>query len=236
MGVKVVYVADDFNDDVLDLAKWDEYEYLGGIVNERNGRLECSVTTEFQMAGVSTKNKINCRNLDCQIVIGVVSGLPKTWFIMLCPHKTYTENISIARPFYRIQYSMGEGVQAVKMGARDSEPSLLKQIGVSFKNGLKLRIFSAEGKIRFYYDVGEGWKEFVSEPYTDVEDENYIYIGCSASPNNTGAGYIDNFVATEAVTPWGTVSNMLEATIPVLTGAMVILMMVELVAAIRRLI
>ena len=201
-------LVDDFNDNSLDMSKWDEYEYLGATVKEQNQRLECLMDSEFQACGVSSKEKIDCRNIDITIRIGMI-GTPAGWALMLCPVKTYTQNIFEVRPHYAIQYSMGQGVQALKFGQNDTERKVLKTEGVAFQDGMSLRIFSAEGMIRFYYEKGSGWKEVYSEPYSNVDYDCYVYIVAGSTPDNIGSCWFDDFQAIEAISPTGQVSSMI---------------------------
>jgi len=201
-------LTDDFNDNSLDTSKWDEYEYLGATVAEQNQRLECLMTSEFQACGISSKEKIDCRNIDITVRIGRI-GTPAGWALILCPIKTYTQNIFDVRPHYAIQYSMGQGVQALKFGQSDTERKVLVTEGVEFQDGMRLRIFSAEDMIRFYYEKGSGWKEIYSEPYSDVDYDCYVYIVGGSSPSNIGSCWFDDFQAVEAISPMGQVSSMI---------------------------
>ena len=201
-------LVDDFNDNSIDISKWDEYEYLGATVKEQNQRLECLMDSEFQACGVSSKEKIDCRNIDITIRIGMI-GTPAGWALMLCPVKTYTQNIFEVKPHYAIQYSMGQGVQALKFGQNDTERKVLKTEGVAFQDGMSLRIFSAEGMIRFYYEKGSGWKEVYSEPYSNVDYDCYVYIVAGSTPSTIGSCWFDDFQAVEAISPMGQVSSMI---------------------------
>jgi hypothetical protein len=231
----LVYVEDDFNDNVLDTAKWDEYEYLAGTVTEQDGRLTCTVSN-LQVAGVSTKQQIDCKNVDVAVKCFLKSGTPSAWALMLFSSKVYTTNIAAVRPSVRIQYTMGQGVQVVKMGKADTEPVLVKTVGIPFENGLQLRIFGAEGRLRFYYmRPGETtWTEVTSLFLTEFDEANYIYIIAGAPPNTSAVAQFDDFIATEAITPWGQVSTMVSQVVNTVVPVLVLVATVSLLISIMK--
>jgi hypothetical protein len=236
----LVYVEDNFDDNVLDTAKWDEYEYLGGTVTEQEGRLTCTVSG-FQVAGVSTKSKIDCKNADIAVKCFLKSGTSAGWSIMLYSGKVYTENLALARPHCRIGYYAGSGVQVIKVGKADTEQVLVRTVGIPFEAGLELRIFCAEGRVRFYYKRPSDptWVEVVSLFLQEFDEENYVYvIAGSGGPDVSAVAQFDDFIATEAITPWGQVSSMvnqvINTVVPVLGLLMIITILTSTMKEIRE--
>ncbi len=192
---------DNFNDNSMDTAKWEELEVNGALASEAGSQLSVyapgSVEEIWAQAGYVTKNTYNVK--DCKITIDVSNfDSLDEMILQICLTNTTNSDPIYENNWYRIlkaRYDTKVYVQSKIDGGAVNNRAVVDWAGATGN----LSIDICDGAIAFY----ENGNMRYAEPYALSSYDCYIYAFASTlRSRSNGTDYLDNFVLAPTPSFW----------------------------------
>jgi len=231
--------SDNFDDNVLDLNKWEKLQFVTGEIYERNKRLEFIVKAPDGSAGVGvvSKDRYDLTKGKVSVYVARTPQWTDRMILLISPHKTTSSDPLELSDYYAILLESWDDNCIVWKRVGGSQTELYKASGRPSSSGLRIEIEA--GQVKFF----EGDTFLTYEPYELPSYECYIYIfrwACALCC--VDLGWADDFYceycataeekqeAQTLLTQW-MISKTTEQFISMMFMFMFIMMLVSLVSA-----